>query len=183
MLDLLVGDARVLDGVVQQRRHDRILIQAEVHGDLRRCDAVRQIGRAVLALLSLVAPFGHLVGRADAVEIERMPERAQAVFQVDVHLVRVRETVLCALLFHLFFHRSILNFSSDCAAHRAQGSAAVQQAQQFGGLQIGLFGPRLDGRAVKRGGLRLQQPGLPQDGQAQAEALRLHALRTLAQDG
>ena len=65
--DVLVRDGRVLHAVVQQGGHDAVLVQSHLGRDDRGRNAVRHVGRAVLALLPGVGALGHLKGGAHAV--------------------------------------------------------------------------------------------------------------------
>ena len=67
--DILVGEGGVLDHVMQQRRDDGILIQADIHADVGGGDAVCHIGRAVPALLPGMGHARHVISCADAAQI------------------------------------------------------------------------------------------------------------------
>ena len=56
--DILVGDGGIFDAVVQQRRHDAVLVEPHLRADLRGGDAVGHIRRARLALLPAVGAVG-----------------------------------------------------------------------------------------------------------------------------
>ena len=95
-----MGQGRVLNHVVQQSRHDGILVQTHVHGNISRGHAVGHIGRAVLALLPLVGGAGHLIGRANASQIQIVPAGKDFLFQLGVHLIRVKKRLLFFLVDH-----------------------------------------------------------------------------------
>ena len=67
--DVRVGEAGVLDHVVQQRRDDGVLVQPDVHADVGGGDEVRHIGGAVLPLLTGMGHLRHVVGGADAAHV------------------------------------------------------------------------------------------------------------------
>ena len=94
--DVGVGEVRVLNHVVQQRRDYRVLVKPHVDGDVRRGDAVRHIRRAVLAQLPGVRDARHLVCRADAAEIHGMAAVLYLLLKLGIHLVRVERGVLLA---------------------------------------------------------------------------------------
>ena len=95
-----MGQRRILNHVVQQGGHDGVFIQTHVHGDVGRSHTVGHIGGAILALLPLVSGAGHLVGRADALEIEVVSGGRDFLLQLGVHLIRVEKHMRLSVLFH-----------------------------------------------------------------------------------
>ena len=90
--------ARVLDRVVQQRRADRLGVEAHARADLRHADRVRDELLARLAPLVGVALAGERERLADALEVDRA-DRVVGVLgddreQVREQLLLVREQVL-----------------------------------------------------------------------------------------
>ncbi len=100
-----VGHAGVLDHVMQQRRDDRVLVQPKVNGDVRRRDAVRHVGRAVLAHLPGVRRARHIVGGADALHVHGVAARADLLLQLREHHVRVKRGIRFS---HFLSHGRVL---------------------------------------------------------------------------
>ena len=100
-----MGQRGVLDHVVQQRGDDRILVEPHVHRDVGRRDAVRHIGRAaVLAQLASMRAARHLIGGADAREIDAVTVGADLLLQLGIHFVGVERRVLQLSFFGFFLH-------------------------------------------------------------------------------
>ena len=69
LADLLMGGVGVLDGVVEQGRHDGLRVQVQLlRHDLGHGQRVGDERRAVLPVLSGVVGGGVLIGGADLVE-------------------------------------------------------------------------------------------------------------------
>ena len=66
---LLLGDRRVFDDVVQDRRDDRVGIQVQIREDLRGRERVRDVRLAGEPLLALVRLRAEFRGRADALDL------------------------------------------------------------------------------------------------------------------
>jgi len=65
----LLGDAGVLDGIVQQGRGDRGLVEAQVGRDIGHRDRVRDVGLAGSAQLALVRLNGGGPGATDDLDV------------------------------------------------------------------------------------------------------------------
>ncbi len=65
MLDLLIGDERILYRVVQQRGHDGLIVQVEIGQDTGDFDGMAEIGVAAGALLRPVLLDGKDIGAVD----------------------------------------------------------------------------------------------------------------------
>ena len=70
-LHVVIGGGRVLDHVVQQRGDDGVLVEALLRDYLGRGHAVRDIGRTVAPLLTLVELHGVLVCVPHAAHVHR----------------------------------------------------------------------------------------------------------------
>ncbi len=103
--DIVMREGSVLDHVVQQRRHDGVLVQTHVHRNIGRGDTVSHIGGAVAPLLPLVSGLGHLVGCADALQIHLVPAAGDLGNQRRKHLVGVEQFVFG---FRAFFVHCLL---------------------------------------------------------------------------
>ena len=69
--DLVLGDRRVFDDIVQDRADDRVGVEVQVGEDLGRGHRVRDVGFAAEALLALVRAGAELGGLADALDLVR----------------------------------------------------------------------------------------------------------------
>ena len=127
--DVLMGEVRVLDHVMQERGDDGVLIQPHVGGDIRRGDAVRDIRRAVAPLLPGVGDARHLISGSDAAEVHRVAAALYLLLKLLEQLVRidirrgvVRYRHMGAVdrrVFHLFlFHINNLYASARSARIR-----------------------------------------------------------------
>ena len=67
--ELLFGDRRVFDDVVQDRRDDGVCVDAQPREDLGRGDGMRDVGFARLALLAAVGLGAEFGGEADAFDL------------------------------------------------------------------------------------------------------------------
>ena len=75
--ELFLGDRRVFDDVVQDRRDDGVGIQVQVGEDLRGGERMRDVGLAREALLALVRLGAELGGRADALDLLGAADRSR----------------------------------------------------------------------------------------------------------
>ena len=128
--NILMGEVRVLDHVVQERSNDGVFIQTHVDGDIRCGDAVRDIRRAVAPLLPGMGDARHLVCGSDAAEIHRVAAALYLLLKLLKQLVRidsrrggaVRYRSMSAVdrrVFHLFlFHINNLYASARSARIR-----------------------------------------------------------------
>ena len=64
-LDLLIGDQRVLDRVVQQRSHDRLIVEIQVGQDARDFDRVTEIGVSARPFLAAMFLDRKHIGAVD----------------------------------------------------------------------------------------------------------------------
>ena len=93
MGNVRVGEGGILNDVVQKGGADGILIQTQVHGDVRRGYAVGHVGGAVLAQLALMRALCHVIGGTDPTQVHGMTCVADLLLQIGVELVRIQRAM------------------------------------------------------------------------------------------
>ena len=89
-----MGDGGIFHGVVEQSRHDGVLVQTHFHGDFRRGNDVGHIGVAVFPPLTGVCPGGEFISPADSVEIHGDIGVFDFLFQLQIHGLGFLDCVL-----------------------------------------------------------------------------------------
>ena len=100
--NVIMGQVGVLDHIVKQGGDDGILVQAHVHGNIRRGHAVGHIGGAVLPELAGMGQAGHVIGGPDAPQVHAGAGFLDLGDEIVKHFIRIKELIgFFFLLIHI----------------------------------------------------------------------------------